>query len=121
MTQKDGTMSYCLSRMERTTLEADKKAFVALMTHLKQIDGETHTVIMIQPENEVGTFGSVRDYSPKAKKLSNAQVPPALLKKKGIAKGGSWSEVFGKHADEYFHAWYFASYINEVAVAGRQV
>ncbi|GGZ28026.1 GH35 family beta-galactosidase [Asticcacaulis endophyticus] len=121
ITKKDGTVSYCLSPMERTTLEADKKAFVALMTHLKKIDGDQHTVIMIQPQNESGTYGSVRDYSPKAEKVFAGQVPAALLKKKGIAKGGTWSQVFGKHADEYFHAWHIASYINEIAAAGRKV
>ncbi|WP_428312891.1 DUF5597 domain-containing protein [Hydrocarboniphaga sp.] len=121
ITTKDGSMSYCLSPMERTTLEADKKAFVALMTHLKKIDSDTHSVIMIQVENETGTYGSVRDYSPKAEKAFKGAVPQALLKKKGIGKGGSWSEVFGKHADEYFHAWYIASYINEIAEAGRKI
>jgi beta-galactosidase GanA len=121
ITKKDGSMSYCLSPMERTTLDADKKAFVALMTHLKKIDSDTHTVIMIQAENETGTYGSVRDYSPKAEKAFKGSVPQALLKKKGIGKSGSWSEVFGKNADEYFHAWYVASYINEIAEAGRKV
>ncbi len=40
-----------LSANATTTLEADKTAFVALMRHLKQIDGTRHTVIMVQVEN----------------------------------------------------------------------
>lgn len=122
MAKQDGTISYCLSPMEETTLEADKKAFAAMMRHLKKIDGEQHTVIMVQVQNESGTYGSVRDYSPKAEKVFKGPVPEALLKKKGLkpAKGqNSWEQVFGKHADEYFHAWHIASYINGVAEAGR--
>jgi hypothetical protein len=52
-----------LSPMSRNTLEADKSAFVALMRHLKQIDSEQHTVLLIQVENESGNIGSIRDNS----------------------------------------------------------
>ena len=34
---------------------------------------------------------------------------------------GTWHEVFGSDADEYFHAWSVASYINYVAEAGKTV
>jgi beta-galactosidase GanA len=33
--------------------------------------------------------------------------------------GGSWSEVFGTNADEYFHAWSVAHYIGQVAATGK--
>lgn len=36
------------------TRNADAKAFAALMRHLKEVDGDEHTVIMVQVENEVG-------------------------------------------------------------------
>jgi beta-galactosidase GanA len=100
-----------------TTLEADRKAFVELMRHLKQVDAQ-HTVIMVQVENESGTYGSARDYSPAAQKLFDAAVPVDLvhaLKK----KQGTWQQVFGKDADEFFHAWSIASYIGRVAAAGK--
>ena len=32
------------------------------MKHLKKIDGDKHTVLMVQVENEVGTYGFVRDF-----------------------------------------------------------
>ena len=56
----DGEPIDVLSALSRNTLEADKTAFVALMRHLKQIDGEQHTVLLIQVENESGNIGSVR-------------------------------------------------------------
>lgn len=34
---------------------------------------------------------------------------------------GSWKEVFGERADEYFHAWHVARYINYVAKAGKEI
>ena len=52
-------------------LEADIKAFKALMGHLKTADTQ-HTVLMVQVENEAGTWGGVRDYSPAAQKLSKS-------------------------------------------------
>jgi hypothetical protein len=95
------------------------------MTHLKKIDGERHTVIMVQVENEVGTYGSVRDFGPKAEAMFRQPVPPAVLahKKSPVpgAASGTWSEVYGPYADEYFHAYAIASYIEEVAKAGRAV
>ena len=62
----DGEPIDVLSPLSRNTLEADKSAFVALMRHLKQIDNQHHTVLMIQVENESGNIGSIRDNSPTA-------------------------------------------------------
>jgi len=67
------------SPLTEATLEADTKAFTAFMHHLKQADGDRYTVIMVQVENESGSWGSVRDYSPKAQKLFAGPVPQALL------------------------------------------
>jgi beta-galactosidase GanA len=103
------------------TLAADIHAFSALMRHLKAVDPQ-HTVIMVQVENEPGSWGSVRDFSPEAQKLFNEPVPVELLKAMGTkapAVDGTWSEVFGANADEYFHAWSVASYIGQVAAAGK--
>jgi beta-galactosidase GanA len=103
------------------TLLADIRAFSALMRHLKAADPQ-HTVIMVQVENEPGSWNTVRDYSPEAEKLFNQPVPVELLKAMGTnAPGvdGTWSEVFGANADEYFHAWSVASYIGQVAAAGK--
>jgi len=52
----DGEPIDVLSPNSRNTLDADKAAFTALMRHLKQIDGEQHTVLMVQVENESGIW-----------------------------------------------------------------
>jgi beta-galactosidase GanA len=107
-----------LSPNAPANLAADRAAFVALMHHLKQVDAP-HTVIMMQVENESGSLGSVRDFSPAAQKLFNAAVPEALVK--GMHKPpGTWAQVFGDDADETFAAWSVASYIGEVAAAGKR-
>jgi beta-galactosidase GanA len=119
LVKNDGELSYALTPLARTTLEADKRAFTGLMRHLARVDRE-HTVIMVQVENETGTYGSVRDYSPAAEALFNARPPAALLNRLG-AEGGSWREAFADDADEYFHAWSIASYVGELAAAGRKI
>jgi hypothetical protein len=125
MTGPDGKASYCLSPLGEQTLAADRKAFVALMRHLKQIDETHRTVIMVQVENEVGTYGTVRDFGPQGEAAFRQPVPPAVLARKKPpvpgAASGTWSEVYGPYADEYFHAWAVASYIEEIAKAGRAV
>jgi beta-galactosidase GanA len=103
------------------TLAADIHAFSELMRHLKAADPQ-HTVILVQVENEPGSWNTVRDYSPEAQKLFNEPVPVELLKAMGTnapAIDGNWSEVFGSNADEYFHAWSVARYIGQVAAAGK--
>lgn len=118
--KKDGSTSNALSPHFKSTLDADTKAYTALMHHLKKIDGDRHTVIIMQPENEPGVFGSVRDYSPTANALISQPVPPALLARLN-KQPGNWNEVFGADADEFFHAWSIATFIGHVAAAGKAV
>ena len=109
----NGNYLNVLTTFQEASLNADKKAFVALMSHIKAIDPD-NTVIMIQVENEVGILGSPRDYSAPAQKAWNAQVPADLinyllghkgslypeLEKVWAANGyktkGSWEDIFGK-------------------------
>lgn len=103
-------------------LEADAKAFGAFMRHLKKADPQ-RTVIMVQVENEPGTWGSVRDFSPVAQKLFESPVPAPLLKelkKDGVAAGANWQQAFGPDADEFFHAWSVATFVGKVAAAGKR-
>lgn len=110
----------------KAAMELDAKAFTEVMKFLKEYD-KCHTVIMMQVQNEPGTWDSVRDYSKSVDKLFNSKVPAALLKPEYLAElgavkdKGTWSEVFGERADEYFHAWHVASYIDYVAAAGKAV
>jgi beta-galactosidase GanA len=114
----DGQPIDVLSPLSRNTLDADKTAFTALMRHLKQIDDDRHTVLMIQVENESGNIGSVRDFSAQANKLFSGPVPAELLQATG-KQPGAWQQVFGGDADEMFQAFYQAKYINEIAAAGK--
>jgi hypothetical protein len=111
----------------QAAMEADAKAFAAVMGYLKKSDPQ-HTVIMVQVENEPGAWGSVRDYSAEAQKLFEGQVPPELFKpevlkalNKPVVSKGTWLEVFGENADEYFHAWSVARYIGYIGAAGKAV
>jgi hypothetical protein len=115
----DGEPIDVLSPNSRNTLEADKAAFVALMRHLKQIDGEQHTILLIQVENESGNIGSVRDNSAESNREFAGPVPADLLAATH-KKAGAWSQVFGSDADEIFQAYHQAKYLNEIAAAGKQ-
>jgi beta-galactosidase GanA len=119
MTGMDGRPVDSPSPYAKATLDADIRAFTALMRHLKEADAQ-RTVLMVQVENEPGTWGSVHDYSPAAMKLLDGPVPDALItalhKKPGV-----WREVFGVDAEEFFHAWSVARYIEQVAAAGKAV
>jgi hypothetical protein len=112
-----------LSPLAAATLDADKTAFSALMRHLKEADPQ-RIVILVQVENETGTWETVRDFSTAAQKLFEAPVPPEVLKAmpaKTAAASPNWQEAFGPNADEYFNAWAVASYVGKVAAAGKAV
>lgn len=124
---KDGKEVDSPSPHSKATMEADAKAFAEVMGYLKKAD-QQHTVIMVQVENEPGSWYSVRDYSETAEKLFEQPVPKALLNPGTLKElnmppdsKGSWKEVFGKNADEYFHAWSVACFIEYVAAAGKSV
>lgn len=118
------------------TMKADARAFAATMKHIKEFD-KNHTVITMQVENETGQLGEARDHSPLAEAAFQKQVPAALIdfikaKKDnlvpefkqiwgngGFKESGTWSEVFGKDADEMFQAWNIGRYVGTVAAAGK--
>jgi beta-galactosidase GanA len=116
---RDGGQHFALSPFGRNTLEADKKAFVRLMTYLRDRDRQ-NTVIMVQPENETGSWGTTRDFAAGPDALFKGQVPAELVRKLG-KKPGTWSEVFGKTADQAFSSWHVARYVDAIAAAGKAV
>ncbi len=138
---KSGQPVEILSPFNKNNLEADKKAFWNLMQHIKNIDSEENTVIMIQIENEIGMLPDARDYSSEANKNFKQQVPSALLnylkknKKQllpefkllwdsaGNKTQGTWSEMFGNSSagEEIFMAWHFAQFTEELAKTGKSV
>src|ERR1700752_4353626 len=105
----DGEPIDVLSANSRSNLEADKAAFVALMRHLKFLDGTEHTVLMVQVENESGIVGSVRDFSRDSNKEFAGQVPAEMLAATH-KQAGPWGAVFGGDADELFQLYHQAHY-----------
>ena len=108
-----------LSANAPANMEADRKAFTALMHHLAERDTSEHTVLMIQVENESGGIGAARDYSPASNREFAGPVPPELVTALG-KKPGTWFDVFPGNADEAFQAWHQARYVNAVAEAGKR-
>ncbi|MBB5356935.1 beta-galactosidase GanA [Rhodanobacter sp. ANJX3] len=109
-----------LSPYAASNLQADEKAFAALMRYLKQKDGEQHTVIMVQVENEPGMIGGIRDHSTAANAAFHSKLPSSLAAALH-RPDGSWSDVFGTDADEMFNAYGISRYIDQVAAAGKAV
>ncbi|MGY2736762.1 DUF5597 domain-containing protein [Sphingomonas sp. UYP23] len=118
MKTKDGKDHGVLSAHGAATLAADKRAFVQLMTYLRDHDPQ-NTVIMVQVENETGSYKNPRDFSASADALFAKPIPAALAKR--VHKTGSWSAAFGAQADRAFNTWYVGSYVNAIAAAGKAV
>ena len=117
MRKPDGTAHYVLTPHSRSNLEGDKKAFVRLMQYLRDND-QQNTVIMVQPENEMGSYGLTRDHSPEAKRLFDGAVPAQLVR--GLNKpAGTWTQVFGEFAEQAFTSWHMGRYTDEIAAAGK--
>jgi hypothetical protein len=135
-----GSMSLeLLSPFSDANLNADARAFAALMRHIKEVDGQQHTVIMIQVENEVGMQGDSRDRVAAANTAYAGPVPKELMdylqqhknslipefrqmwEAAGLKTSGTWEEVFGRGfaADETFMGWQYARYVNRLAEAGK--
>jgi hypothetical protein len=111
-----------LSTFGAASADADTRAFKALMHHIREVDNEKHTVVMIQVENEMGVndhTGEIpgnarRDFCNQADAAYKGAVPgklidyllknklslfPELYKKwseNGFKSSGYWEEVFGK-------------------------
>jgi beta-galactosidase GanA len=113
-----------LSAFAPSTRDADARAFAALLGHLKGVDGEENTVLMIQVENEVGMLPVAREYGTEAERLFHEGVPEELVRRLaagGAAVQGDWSSVFGDGdtSAEAFTAWYYARYVEAIAEAGK--
>lgn len=136
---KNGNQTETLSVFSEESMKADAKAFSALMQRIKEKDHD-NTVIMVQPENEVGIFQDI-DYRKEALNAYEEEVPSLMLDymskntenlkpelksvwdAAGSKTSGSWKAVFGDNpqSKEFFMAWHYAKYINYVAEKGRQI
>ena len=119
MKTADGKDHGVLSAHGAATLAADRAAFVGLMQFLKDRDPQ-HTVIVVQVENEAGSYRNPRDHSAVANALFAKPIPAPLARALGKPVG-SWTSTFGKQAERAFNSWYVARYINEIAAAGKAV
>lgn len=135
---KEGKEIETLSPFCEATKKADAKAFRQLMKHVKEYDKD-HTVILMQPQNEVGMFQDI-DYNKVSLKKFEKEVPKSLMdylqknknhleeylinawSQSGFKKEGTWKEVFGDtpEAKTFFTTWEYAKYINYVAEAGSE-
>ena len=108
-----------LTPLSESNLNADRAAYTQLMRHLKEVDGDLHTVILVQAENETGSLFTDRDHSPDANRQFAGPAPAKLLQSLG-KKSGTWEQAFGPEADEAFSAYYVSRYVNAVAEAGKK-
>lgn len=135
----NGSGTERLTTFSQANCDADARAFAALMRRIREVDGEAHTVIMIQVENEVGVIPDARDYSAEANAAYGRQVPRDLMEylrkhedtlhpdlrtkwqAAGFKASGNWETVFGSglETDDLFMAWQYARYIGKVAEAGK--
>jgi hypothetical protein len=119
----------------RRWIEADSKAFRSVMHHIREVDSNNHTVLMMQVENEVGILGDTRDHSGPANRAFESAVPAELTRylvanreslypelrdlweQNGAKISGTWEQIFGGSpgADEIFMAWNYARYVHTVA------
>lgn len=89
-------------------LQADLKAFSALMRHIADRDPGREVVIMMQIENKIGMLESARDHSPLAEKVYREE---------------RWAERYGtdEYADEKFMAQGYARFVEQLARAAREI
>jgi hypothetical protein len=136
---RSGKSIEVLSPFNTANRDADTRAYTAFMHHLKEVDGDQHTVLMIQMQNEVGVLGDSRDRSDAANSSFAGPVPQALtgylagkkeslspeLAKHWMAAGGketgTWEQLFGPGpaTDEIFMAWNYARYMDHMTAAGK--
>jgi beta-galactosidase GanA len=134
----DGRQTETLSVFSRASRDADARAFTAMMKRISDKD-RNQTVIMVQPENEVGIFQDI-DYRSEVLEEYGSQVPKTLMaylaankrtlkeevkrvwEASGYKTAGTWKDVFGNspQSKEFFMAWHYARYINHIAESGRK-
>jgi beta-galactosidase GanA len=134
-----GTSVEILSAFSPDVRDADVRAFSAFMDHLKRVDGERNTVIMVQVENEIGMLPAARERGAVADRSFAGSVPAELMRalaargervepelrerwqRNGGKTSGTWAEVFGEDewGEEVFTAWHYARFTEALVKAGK--
>ncbi|PYI29089.1 hypothetical protein BP00DRAFT_437995 [Aspergillus indologenus CBS 114.80] len=140
-------VSETLSLFHDEARACERRAFARLMRHLKEIDSEHSTILMVQVENATAS-GCSRDVSPAAEEHFTQSVPSELVSllannwdhlqaglqrtlghftsqsrpSSSLLSRESWEEVFGRgpHTDTLFMAYHAALYVHEIATAGKE-
>lgn len=107
-----------ISPLCEAAVEKDAAAFARIMAHIRKIDEEESTVIIMQVENEIGLLGTGRDYSETAREAFAQEIPAEIAKAYGVS--GTWKQGFGTDAEEYFMAYYFAKAVEKITAAGQK-
>ncbi|MDF7774921.1 DUF5597 domain-containing protein [Sphingomonas sp. AOB5] len=97
-TDAEGRSQEILSALSPAVRDADARAFAALMAHLRKVDGERHTVIMVQVENEIGFLPTAREH--------------------GAVADAAYAKAGGD--EERFTALSYARFVEVVAGAGKR-
>ena len=129
-----------ISPFSEKAMMADAKAFAKLMKYIKEKD-INHTIIMMQPENEVGAFSEM-DYNEIAVKKYKEKVPQPLVNylsanqdyleaelksawlTNGAKQNGTWAELFGENnydAQNFFMTWQYATFMNTICKQGKDI
>jgi hypothetical protein len=119
MRDRSGASVRVLSPYGEKSCQADTAAFAALMQHIKELDEEQNTVIMVQVQNEPGSLFTDRDYSESAQKQFEKGLPADLQTALEL-DASDWNDAFPRSGNEAFNAWAVARYVNSVAKAGRE-
>ena len=101
----------------KEAVQKDAKAFAAIMAHIREVDADESTVIVMQVENEIGLLNTARDYSPRAGELFAEEIPTEMADLYGVK--GDWKSAFADDAEEYFMAYHFAKAVEQITHAGR--
>ncbi|MBQ6679895.1 MAG: DUF5597 domain-containing protein [Lachnospiraceae bacterium] len=115
---ENGRLIRQISPFAERVLTADRKAYVQLMRHLREIDEEAQTVVLMQVENEPGTWFHRRDHSARAEAAFASPLPADAAAFYGVS--GSW-EALQEDADEAFMSYYVAKAVGGIAAAGKEV
>lgn len=116
--KRNGEKLNTISPLCEKAVEKDRIAFAEVMRHIREVDEEDSTVILMQVENEIGLLGTERDYSQAAEAAFVREIPGELAQEYGVC--GTWRQAFRENAEEYFMAWYFAGAVEKIASAGRE-
>lgn len=135
----DGSSAEILSAFSPGTRAVDARAFAALMEHLRRVDDDENTVLMVQVENEIGLLPRAREHGAAAEKSFAAAVPAELIRSlaargtalepelrerwrgNGHRTSGTWAQVFGddEWGQEVFTAWHYARFTEALVKAGK--